>query len=202
MTGPATPPARPQRERDRYARASVREQVTDALSGLRRQPGVVAVLVAVLGGWLFFLVTRPPVVSVDGLAAGDCLYIHAGDADTDSATGRPAGSAPAQLQALYLAGAERASCGGSHSHEVVLQLRFPEASGAAYPGAAALDARNAEACRTAFETYIGGPEDASPYQLLVAVPDEAAWGRGVRAAPCLLGTRDGSWLLRPARAGG
>jgi hypothetical protein len=38
------------RERDRYARASLREQAGDLVASLRRHPGVVLVMALVLGG--------------------------------------------------------------------------------------------------------------------------------------------------------
>jgi hypothetical protein len=191
---------RPVRERDRYRRASLREQAGGVLTDLRGHPGVIAILVVVFGGWAILTVTRPTVVVVDALATGDCLYIHATDADTDTPNGRAVGTTSGQLASLYASGAERAACDASHSHEVVLQVVFPDAAGAAYPGLQALTGRTTATCGSAFEAYVGHPVDDSTFALIVAAPPEDAWAAGVRGAPCLLGSNDGSFL--PTRAKG
>jgi Septum formation len=190
------------RERDHYARASLREQAADLLVTLRRNPAVVVIATIVLGGWFLLSVMTPPAIRVQHLATGDCLYIHAVDADTDSPTGRPAGTSTGAVTALYDAGAEKAPCDGSHSHEVVLQTVFPDAEGTAYPGASALVDRNRAACEAAFAAYVGLPSADSKLSLVVAVPTEPAWDKGVRAAPCLVGTADGQFLLAPAKGSG
>ena len=115
------------RERDRYARASLREQAGDLVASARRHPGLVLVMVLVLGGGVLLTLWTPAPVKVGDLQAGDCLYIHAADADTDSPTGRPAGSSTAAVSALYAQGAEKAPCDGSHSHEVLLQTMLADA---------------------------------------------------------------------------
>jgi hypothetical protein len=193
---------RPVRERDRYRRASLREQAGGVLAELRDHPGVIAILVVVFGGWAFLRVSQPAVAGVDALATGDCLYVHATDADTDSTNGRATGTTSGQVASLYASGAERAGCDASHSHEVVLQVVFPDAAGAAYPGLATLTGRTAGTCRSAFEPYVGHPVDGSAFALIVAVPPEAAWAAGVRGAPCLLATNDGSFLLSHAKGSG
>jgi hypothetical protein len=190
------------RELDHYAKASLREQAADLVETLRRNPAVVVIAGIVLGGWLLLNLMTPAPVRVQQLAAGDCIYIHAVDADTDSPTGRPAGTSTGAVTALYDAGAEKASCDGSHSHEVALQTAFPDAEGAAYPGASTLVERNRAACEAAFEGYVGVPAADSELSLVVAVPSEPAWAKGVRAAPCLVGTSDGQFLLAHAKASG
>ena len=122
------------RERDRYARASLREQAGDLVASARRHPGFVLVMVLVLGGGVLLTLWTPAPVKVGDLQAGDCLYIHAADADTDTPTGRPAGSATAAVSALYAQGAEKAPCDGSHSHEVLLQTVFADPAGHGVPG--------------------------------------------------------------------
>ena len=122
------------RERDRYARASLREQAGDLVASARRHPGAVAIIVLVLGGGVLLTLWTPAPVTVGELQAGECLYIHAADADTDSPTGRPAGSSTAAVSALYSQGAEKAPCDGSHSHEVALVTVFSDPAGTAYPG--------------------------------------------------------------------
>lgn len=190
------------RERDRYARASLREQAGDVLAELRRHPGIVLVLAIVLGGWLVLQLTRPTVVSVGALQDGDCLYIHAADADAMDPAKRPAGSESGAIEALYLAGAERAPCNGSHSHEVARQLRFEDAPDTAYPGAGVLRDRNLDACAAAFTAYVGRAPDGSRYDVAVAVPSEATWTAGERTAPCLVYQRDGDFMQAPARGSG
>ena len=80
------------RERDRYPRASLREQLGNELRALLGSTPLVVLLLVLVGGWLVLTFTRPEVVVVGQLAAGDCLYIRAGDADTDTPTGRAIGS--------------------------------------------------------------------------------------------------------------
>jgi hypothetical protein len=190
------------RERDRYRRASLREQLGGELASLRMHPGVILVLVLLFGGWLFLQLTKPPVLHVDQLSAGNCLYVHAADADTDTPNGRPAGTSTAAVAALYAEGTEGASCDSSHSHEVVLQVVFPDPPGTSYPGSAALTGRNRAACEAAFTGYIGRASEGSELELVVAVPPENAWTRGVRAAPCLVGRLDGRFLGGPAKGSG
>ena len=190
------------RERDRYARASLREQAGDLVASLRRNPGITIIIALVLGGWLFLNLATPEPVNVRDLQAGDCLYLRAADADSDTPTGRPAGTSMSALEALATRGAERAPCNGSHSHEVVLQQVFPDAPGTAYPGQRAFWERSQAACDAAFEAYVGRPVDGSSLELLVAAPNEKAWANGARAAPCLVGDPNGQFLLKPAKGSG
>jgi hypothetical protein len=190
------------RERDRYARASFREQAGDTLKSLRRNPGITIIIVLVLGGWLFLNLATPAPVDVRDLQAGDCLYLRAADADSDTPTGRPAGTSMSALEALATRGAERAPCDGSHSHEVVLQTVFPDIAGAAFPGQRVLWERSQAACEEAFEAYVGRPVEGSSLELLVYVPNEEAWANGARAAPCLVGDPNGQFLLKPAKGSG
>ena len=193
---------RPVRERDRYARASWREQLAGEVKTLRAHPGVMAILVVLFGGWLFLTITRPPVVHPGDLRVGDCLYIHATDADTDSPTGRPAGTATAAVASLYNKGAERAGCGGSHSHEVVATFVVPAAPGAPYPGSATLlDARAAD-CSAAFAAWVGRDEQGSTLEPVLAMPPQAAWDAGERAGACLIASRDGQFLTGSAKGSG
>ena len=190
------------RERDRYARASLREQAGDTLTELRSHPGVVALLGVLLGGWLFFTLTRPTYVQVANLEVGDCLYIHAADADTDTPTGRPAGTAIGAVAALYGQGAERAACDASHGHEVILTMTFDGAAGTPYPGAAALREPWAGPCDDAFEAWVGVAPDGSELEVVIAVPDEPAWDRGTRAGACMVARADGQFLAGPAKGSG
>lgn len=193
---------RPVRERDRYARASLREQAGDTLTELRAHPGVVALLVVLLGGWLFFTLTRPTYLQVADLAVGDCLYIHAPDADTDTPTGRPTGTETGMVAALYGQGAERAACDASHGHEVIVTMAFDHEAGAPFPGAAALREPWAEPCDDAFEQWVGVDSERSELTVVIAVPDETAWDKGTRAGACLVARADGDFLAGPAKGSG
>ena len=190
------------RERDRYARASLREQAGDVLTELRAHPGVVALLAVIAGGWLFFTLTKPTYVQVASLRPGDCLYIHASDADTDSPTGRPAGTATGAVAALYGQGSERAACDGSHSHEVLEVFTESGAAGAPYPGGAALIRAREAACTAAFTAWVHRSPEGSVLEPVLAVPDETSWGKGVRDGACLLARADGQFIGVPARGSG
>ena len=193
---------RPVRERDRYARASLREQAADQLAELRAHPGVMMLIVVLIGGWLFFTLTKPSYVQVGDLAVGDCLYIHAPDADTDSPNGRPAGTAAGAVAALYGQGSERAACDGSHSHEVLLVFEEAAGAGAPHPGAAALIRPREAACTAAFTAWVGRSPDGSALEPVLAVPDETSWRKGVRAGACLLAHADGQFIGVPAKGSG
>ena len=186
------------RERDRYAHASLREQAGDLVASLRRHPGAVAIIAIVLGGWLVLNLATPAPVDVRDLQAGDCLYIHAADADTDSPTGRPAGSSTSAVAALYSQGAEKAPCDGSHSHEVILQTTLADGAGTEYPGANALVERTRSACEVAFAEYVGRP----PAGLRAGADHRGPAGRildGWRALGSLPGRRSQGAV--PAQAG-
>jgi hypothetical protein len=163
---------------------------------------MVAIIAIVIGGWVVLNLLTPAPARVGDLRAGDCLYIHAADADTDSPTGRPAGSSTSAVAALYSQGAEKAPCDGSHSHEVILQTVLADTPGREYPGANALVERTRVACEAAFAEYVGRPAGDSALELIVAVPPDASWTDGVRAAPCLVGDPGGQFLLKPARGSG
>ncbi|MEO5966494.1 MAG: hypothetical protein ABIR11_13600, partial [Candidatus Limnocylindrales bacterium] len=125
------------RERDKYGRASLREQLGSEIAALRRNPPLIWLLVALVGGWAILTVTRPQALAVTQLRTGDCVYIHAPDADTDTPGGRAIGSELGALGALYERGAERSACDASHSHEVALAWILGDGLTASYPGQAA-----------------------------------------------------------------
>jgi hypothetical protein len=193
--------ATPRREREKYPRASLGEQLAGELRALRRHPGVLLVALLVVGGGAVLLITRPPVVRVQDLAAGDCLYIRAADA-SEEPPGSRIGTDGAVVEALYREGAERAGCDASHSHEVIDAWSFEERAVDEYPGAAALRDRSVAACRSAFEAYVGRPADGSAFGFVLAVPSNEYWDDGMRAAACLLERRDGDFLAGPARGSG
>ena len=190
------------RERERYARASIAEQVRGELAIVRRSPPLLALLLALVGGWLILTVTRPQPFRVGEARAGDCLYIHATDADTGNNGGRAIGSDGAVISALFLGGAERAPCDASHSHEVADAWVLDDSLVAAYPGQGELTQREQARCEAAFESYVGRASEGSSLALTVAVPPPGSWADGSRVAACLVGNRDGSFLAGHAAGSG
>jgi Septum formation len=190
-------------ERERYQTASWTERIGDELRAMRAHPGVILVALLVIGGGVVLNVLRPQVVQVRGLAVGDCLDIRAADADRDGLAGaRRIGSAQAAVDVLYAQGAERAGCDQSHSHEVISTDEFAEQAIAPYPGASVLQDRLRAGCVADFATYVGHPLEDSELDLVVAVPDEAAWNAPIRVGVCLVARRDGDFLAAPARGSG
>lgn len=187
------------RERDRYPRASLREQLGNELSALLGSTPLVVLLVVIVGGWLVLTFTRPETLVVGELAAGDCLYIRAADADTDTPAGRAIGSDGAVITSLFAAGAERAPCDGSHSHEVADAWVLDDDLVAPYPGQAELTVRERARCDTAFERHVGRPAEGSSLAPTIVVPPPGAWDEGARLAACLVAERDGSFLFTPAK---
>ena len=191
------------RERDRYGRASIGEQLAGELHALRRHPGVILVAVLVFGGGAVLALTRPQLVDVNGLAVGDCLYVHAADAQNDpGTTGRRIGTDSAIVDSLYSSGAERASCDMSHSHEVAAVWKEDGNAAAPYPGADQLSRVHLAACQAAFEAYVGHPVDGSELDFVVAVPTEGAWSDAVRSGACLVEQADGGFLSSRAQGSG
>jgi len=187
------------RERNRYARASWREQLGDELATFLGNTPLVILVVVIVGGWLVLTFTRPETVTVGQLATGDCLYIRAADADTDAPTGRAIGSDGAVISALYDVGAERAPCDASHSHEVADTWALEDDLVAPYPGQSELTLRERARCEAAFERHVGRSAEGSSLALTIAVPPPGAWDEGARTGACLVAERDGSFLLEPAR---
>jgi len=186
-------------ERERYAHASLREQVASELRGLSRTPALIALLLAVGGGWLLLNITKPAPAPVDRLAVGDCLYIHAGDAEPDASLGRPIGTDDGALIALYAGGAEHAPCNASHSHEVADAWVLEGSTAAPYPGQVELTTAHTDRCSAAFEAYVGHPVEGSELTFTVAIPPPRAWEKGTRAAACLVSRANGGYLPAPAR---
>jgi hypothetical protein len=185
-------------ERERYRRASLREQLGGEVRSFLGHTPLVVLVACLLGGWLLLIVTRPEVMPVTRLTAGDCLYIHASDADPDNPNSRAIGSGNGAIAGLYAGGAERAACDGSHSHEVADAWALDDVVVADYPGEEALRTRASGRCEAAFTTLVGRPSDPSSLALVVAVPPAEAWEAGRRVVACLVANDDGSFLDRPA----
>jgi hypothetical protein len=188
------------RERDKYRRASLREQWGDELRAFLGSTPLVMLVAALVGGWLFLQVTRPEAVRVAEISPGDCLYIRAADADTDMGGGRAIGTEGEAVRALFEQSAERAPCDGSHSHEVADAWLLDAPAGAPYPGGLPLMAEQQPRCEAAFEAHVGHPVAGSTLALTAGVPTERAWNAGSRSVVCLVSNADASFL--PAAAKG
>ena len=184
------------REREKYARASLGEQLGDELRKFLGSTPLVALVVALVGGWLVLQLTRPQVVRVSDVHAGDCLYIRSADADPDL---HPIGTESGILLALFEQSAERAACDASHSHEVADAWLLDGAAGAAYPGRSELTLAQEARCEAAFAAHVGRPSDGSSLRLTTGVPTERAWDAGVRTAVCLVSNADDTFLSSAAR---
>ena len=182
------------RERDRYRRASFEEQIGGAIESFWHNRTARLVAAIGLAWYLVIRLISPQVIGFEQLVAGDCVYIRA--LQDPSLVSRLAGSVSAVRTALLEQGAERASCDQSHSHEVAFVADLADPVPTAYPGSAALEARESEACRVSMDVYVGA---ADAFELIVVPPDAARWDGGIRRVVCLLGRRDGAFLDRPAR---
>ena len=139
--------------------------------------------------------TRPQPFHVGEARAGDCLYIHATDADTGNNGGRAIGSDGAVISALFLGGAERAACDASHSHEVADAWVLGWATdNVVLPAQGELTQREQARCEAAFAAFVGRASEGSSLALTVAVPPPGSWADGSRVAVCLVGNRDGTFL--------
>jgi hypothetical protein len=188
-------------ERERYQRASLADQLRDELANLRRQPRLLLLLGLIIGGFVVLRILEPAVVQVEDLRTGDCIYIPTpGSGEVDST--RPIGLVADQVYGLFQAGAERAPCDGSHSHEVAGVFRFDDLAGEAYPGLAALASREQAACEAAFASYVGRPTAGSALDLVIAVPRDVDWPEGRRAGVCMVSRADGQFLTSRAAGSG
>jgi hypothetical protein len=185
------------RERDRYRRASLREQASDALLGVWRNKGARSALAVLIGGLVLLRLVTPTPVSIAELATGDCVYLRApGPANRDPDTVRVITS-PEAFE--FVSNGERASCSLSHSHEV--STVFP-LSGDEYPGFQTLLTENVHRCEEAFAGYVDRPLDGSRLATTVAVPGPNAWADGARRGVCLVFNADGSFLGHHVRDSG
>ena len=189
------------RERDRYRRASLGEQLGGEVAALRRHPGVMAILLVILGGWLVLVLTSPGYVHAEALLVGDCLYVPNPSANQDTPGMPTIGKAIDVAYKLLGQGAERASCTASHGHEVLHTWSYAEPAGAANPGNAALTLP-AAACADAFPAFIGHPLDGSEFAITVATPTETQWTKGARTGVCLVNRADGEFMTTPAQGSG
>jgi len=189
------------RENERYQHQSIGDQVVGELRNLRRQPKVLLLIGLVLGGFVVLQLIQPPVLQIEGLRTGDCIYIPT-DSGGQPDSIRAIGTSSEAAAGLVQAGAERAPCDGSHSHEVAAAFTFSDASGTAWPGFDVLNTREQGPCEAAFATYVGHAVTGSAMDLTVVVPTQDAWDKGRRAGTCLVSRADGTFLGSKAQGSG
>lgn len=193
MTAGARSAGRPGKERDRYRRASRREQLADGLTGLRHNRPLVVLLLALVGGWVILQVTAPRTVRLEDLTVGTCLHVPTSSDDNLAAMGQVGTSEEVEASAASGA-AQIAGCDASHSHEVAGVFADTEPAGTSYPGLAPLQQRHEAACEAAFASYVGRSLAGSSLTLTVVVPSQSGWDAGRRAGACLVGNADRTFL--------
>jgi hypothetical protein len=187
------------RERDRYRRASLGEQIREGFLGFWRNRAARLIAAVVLGGFLILRLLTPEIVPFAELKTGDCVYLRPpGPAELTTSV-RPVPATTADL--LTYGAAERAACSLSHSHEVSDAFSVGDA-GTTYPGVDALLAASGERCEAAFEPFIGRGPDGSAYGTALAVPGVTAWEGGPRYGVCFVFRRDQTLLGHRARGSG
>ena len=184
-------------ERDRYPRASLREQLAGEIGGFWGNRTLRAFALLVLGALADpWLLTPRPVAPVQ-LVSGDAS-ISACPAAPTSRPARPRQRRPPGRLTRVVA-AERASCDLSHSHEVstTVALAGPDA----YPGWAAVAEAGGGGCEAAFEAFVGRPLNESRWTK-VWVPSADGWAAGERDGICLIFNDDATYLDHRARGSG
>ncbi len=82
------------------------------------------------------------------------------------------------------------SCDASHVYEVFGLSDYEAADDADFPGDDALSSSADEACRPAFEDYVGVAYDDSEWFGTFINPSEETWAEGDREIVCVLHTED------------
>jgi hypothetical protein len=186
------------RERNRYDRASIREQLGGEVRGFWANRTLRTAVLIVLGGLAILLLLTPKPVAPAELASGDCVFLRV-PGGTDVAPAVP--PVPTTTQALTLVvSSEEASCALSHSHEV--STTVPLAGPADYPGWAALSESGQDECDAAFEAFVGRALDESRYGTAIWVPPGDAWNAGERDGICVVFNKDASFLDHRAAGSG
>jgi hypothetical protein len=187
------------RERDRYRRTPLWEQVRDELVGIWRNRTARIVIGVLLAAFLVSRFLEPPVVSLGELAVGDCVYLRAPGQSNDPTDTIQVPATPADLQVIGVG--ERASCDLSHSHEASAVFTVGQ-PGAPYPGLDALVAGYSARCDQAFEAFVGHPMAGSAYATALAVPSVDLWQKGARYGICLVFNADRTFMNHRASGSG
>ncbi|MEW5990161.1 MAG: hypothetical protein AB1736_02295 [Chloroflexota bacterium] len=185
------------RERDRYPRMTLRDQLEE-LVGWVRTHRLVVLGIAIVVTYVVTQVILPPApVRPEDLRVGDCLYVRTA-ATSDLAPGvRPIGERASVGVSLLGGGADQAACDASHGHEVSAVIDLPE-----QPATSPLSPGLDPACEGAFGSYVGLDLASSMYETFAVVPDDAHWAAGFHRAICLVARADGEWMSHPARDSG
>lgn len=185
-------------ERDRYGRASIREQLGGELRGFWANRALrTTVLIVVAGLVVLWLLTPKPVVPTE-LAAGDCVFLRIPGSTDVASDVSPVATTTRQL--TLVASSEAASCSLSHSHEISTTVALPDTE--QYPGWAALAESGQDGCDAAFEPFVGRALDDSRYGTAIWVPPADAWDAGDRDGICVVFNKDASFLDHRAAGSG
>ncbi len=190
------------RERDRYRRASVAEQVGGTVGWLRAHPRRALLLIGVVAIGIASAASRPTSFGLGGLEVGDCLFVRTPSALSVVPAEVPIGSVDEVRRTLAGGGAEAAPCGSSHGHEVSAVVDLADPTGTPFPGAEALLAQLAPTCEAAFGSFVGRDREGSAYDTVAVAPNRSGWDAGERRAVCLVFGRDGRFLDHQARDSG
>lgn len=185
------------RERDRYPRMTLRDQLEELLDWLRGHRGLVLVLLVVAVYVVTQLILPSPTARPQDLSVGDCLFVRTSASSEVGPGVRPIGDAAAVGVSLMSGGADRAGCDASHGHEVSAIIDLTERPPTS-PSSSALDI----ACGDVFESYVGRPLGSSMYETYAVVPGATQWDAGIHLAICLVARADGQWMTQPARGSG
>jgi len=185
-------------ERDKYGRASLREQIAGELGGIWRNRSLRIGLLLIGGVVLVLLLLTPKPIVPSELVVGDCVHLRL-PGSTDLGADVPQVATTTQELTLVTAG-ERAPCDLSHSHEVstTVPLEGPDA----YPGWAALAATGQDDCDAAFAAFVGSELGDSRYGTALWVPPADAWDAGERDGICVIFNKDATYLDHHARGSG
>ncbi|MEO8246100.1 MAG: septum formation family protein [Chloroflexota bacterium] len=82
------------------------------------------------------------------------------------------------------------ACDASHVYEVFGLSNYDAAEDADFPGDDALSTAAEDACRPAFEDYVGVAYDDSEWYGTFINPSEETWANGDREIVCVLHTKD------------
>ena len=185
-------------ERDRYGRASIREQLAGELRGFWANRALrTTVLIVVAGLVVLWLLTPKPVVPTE-LAAGDCVFLRIPGSTDVASDVSPVATTTRQL--TLVASSEAASCSLSHSHEISTTVALPDAE--QYPGWAALAESGQDGCDAAFAAFVGRALDDSRYGTAIWVPPADAWDAGDRDGICVVFNKDATFLDHRAAGSG
>ncbi|MCI0581715.1 MAG: septum formation family protein [Chloroflexi bacterium] len=184
------------RERDRYPRMTLRDQVDEVVDWVRTNR--VVVIVGLIGlAVLAFAFWPPAAARPEDLRVGDCLYVRTSASSAIGPSAHPIGEPGLVEAALMTDGAQRTDCGASHGHEVAAIVELPDGPPAG-PGIASLRLD----CEAAFAPYVGRPLESSIYGTFAATPTTSQWDAGIHRAICLVARTDGEWMSHPARGSG